>query len=302
MKIKNINILLAVCLGSVLAFTGCSKDDGATPERVTISEVPTITTNIDPTGSPAIDMLNLAGFNGKFKVANYFTTGPTPTKVDIVVRKWRTTVSNANVKVFKTNVTTLPANFTVTAAEIAALFGVPIALGDNYDFAPDFYYGDRKFEAFPATGNGTGAGLNGMPFFSELSRFTAICKYDPAIYQGNFVVVSDAFGDFVPGEVVPLTRLSRNSFSFIDPYVTNPIAITVVVDTLNNQLSVTKQKIGDKFTWSNTYTNPNASVTKNATSYAAPCDKTLDIGINFTADQAPNGFVGQPFVLKLRKQ
>ena len=47
MKLRKINILLAVSLGAVIAFSGCSKDDGAIPERVTITEVPTVTTNID---------------------------------------------------------------------------------------------------------------------------------------------------------------------------------------------------------------------------------------------------------------
>ena len=297
-KIKVLPILLV----AVVVFSGCEKDDGPIRESVSIAAVPTITTNIDPTGSQAIDMLNLGSFSGKFKVDQYFPGTTPPTKVDIVVRKWRGTASNGNVKVFKTNITTLPANFTVTAAEIATLFGAPLALGDNYDFGPDIYVGDRKFEAFPAVGNGTGAGLNGQPFFSEFTRFSAICKYDPDLYSGNFVVISDAFGDFVPGEIVPITKINRYQFSFIDPYVTNPLPIIVTVDTLNNQLSVAKQKIGDAFTWDLSLTNPNAAVTKAATSFVAPCSKTIDLPIAFTATQAPNGFVGQPFLLKLVKQ
>ena len=51
MKIRKINILLAVSLGAIIAFSGCRKDDGAISERVTITAVPTVTTNIDPTGS-----------------------------------------------------------------------------------------------------------------------------------------------------------------------------------------------------------------------------------------------------------
>src|SRR6188474_877976 len=148
MKIRKINILLAISLGAVIAFFGCRKDDGAIPERVTVTAVPTITTNIDATGSAAINLLNLASFAGKFKVDLYFPGTPPPNKVDIVIRKSNgTAVTNANVKVYKAGVTTFPSTFTVTAAEIATLFGVPIALGDNYDFAPDIYVGDRKFEA-----------------------------------------------------------------------------------------------------------------------------------------------------------
>src|SRR4030095_3619710 len=135
MKIRKINILLAASLGAIIAFSGCEKDDGAIPERVTVTEVPTITTNIDATGSQSIDLLNLASFSGKFKVALYFPGATPPSKVDIVVRKSNgTTVTNANVKLYKAGVTTFPTTFTVTSAEIATLFGAPIALGDNYDF------------------------------------------------------------------------------------------------------------------------------------------------------------------------
>ena len=294
MKIRNINVLLAFSLGAIIAFSGCRKDDGALRDRVTVTAVPTITTNIDATGSQAIDLLNLATFAGKFKVAQYFPGTTPPTKVDIVVRK---NASNANVKVFKTAVTALPTTFTVTAAEISALFGVAIALGDTYDFAPDVYVGDRKFEAFPVTGIGTGTGHNGQPLYSEFARFAAICAYNPDIYQGNFVVVSDAFGDFQPGEVVVLTKINNTQFSFIDPYVTNPLPIIVTINPLNNQATVTKQKIGNAFTWNLSYTNPNLTVTASTASFVAPCSKELRLNNVFSVDQGSFS----PYLLILRK-
>jgi hypothetical protein len=294
MKFRNINILLAVCLGAIIAFTGCKKDDGAIRERVSIADVPAITTNIDPSGSQAIDLLNLASFSGKFKVDLYFPGTTPPTKVDIVVRK---NGSNGNVKLYKAAVTTFPSTFTITAAEIATLFGVAVALGDTYDFAPDIYIGDRKFEAFPAVGAGTGTGVIAMPLFSEFARYAAICAYDPNIYQGNFVVVSDAFQDFQPGEVVPITKIDNTHFSFLDPYVTNPKPIIVTVNPLNNQLSITKQQIGDAFTWNLTYTKPNMAVTASTSSFVAPCSKTIDLNITYTVDQGSFG----TFLLKLKK-
>lgn len=295
MKIRKINILLALSLVAMVAFSGCEKDDGAISEDYSITAVPTISTPIDPTGSQAIDLLNKGAFAGKFKVEQYFPGSTPPTKIDVVVRK---NASNTNVKVFKAGVTSLPAAYTVTAAEIESLFGTAIALGDRYDFAPDIYVGDRKFEAFPVTGTAVGTGHAGHPLFSEFARFTAICAYDPNIYQGDFVVVSDAFGDFVPGEIVKLTKINNTQFSFIDPYVTNPLPIIVTINTLNNQATVTKQKIGDAFTWNLTYTNPNAAVAASTASFVAPCSKTLDLAITFTVDQ---GSFGGPFLLKLRK-
>ncbi|MEY2902021.1 MAG: hypothetical protein RLY89_1127 [Bacteroidota bacterium] len=286
MKIRKISIFLATFLGAILALTSCTKNDGPITNRVTINDIPAIQTKIDASGSQAIDLLNLASFNGKFTVSLYFADATGPSKVDVVVRK---NGSAANVKVFKAGVTTLPATFSVTSAELATLFGTPVALGDTYDFAPNIYIGDRMFEAFPATGNGTGAGVIAMPGFSEFSRFAAICAYDPAIYQGNFVVVSDGFGDFTPGEVVPITKVDNTTFSFIDPYATSPLPIIVKVNTLNNQLSVTKQKIGNAFVWNLGYTNPNVAVTASASSFVAPCSKTITLAIAYTVDQGSFG-------------
>ena len=281
MKIRKINILLALSLGAIITFSSCSKDDGAIPKDIAIAAVPTITNNIDPTGSQTIDLTNLATFAGKFKVDNYFPGTANPSKVDIVVRKWNgASANNANVKVFKTGITTFPSTFTVTAAEIVALFGVPIALGDNYDFASDIYVGERKFEAFPAVGNGTGAGLNGQPFFAEFARFTAICAYNPTTYKGNFVVVDDAWDDFQPGDVVAFTQINSTSFSFIDPFVLDPIPVVVTINPATNVATVAKQKIGSSWTYSAnpaTYPNPWLS----GTGSVAPCAKTLTLTMTY---------------------
>jgi len=305
MKIRKINILLAVSLGAIIALSGCRKDDGAIPERVSVVAVPTITTNIDATGSAAINLLNLASFAGKFKVDLYFPGTPPPSKVDIVVRKSNgTTVTNANVKVYKAGVTMFPSTFTVTAAEIATLFGVPIALGDNYDFAPDIYVGDRKFEAFPAVGNGTGAGLNGQPFFGEFVRYSAICLYDPEIYKGDFVVVSDAWADFTPGEIVTLTKIDNTKFSFLDPYATAPLKpIVVTVNTGNNTVSVPRQSVGTDWGWAvGTYTGAFVGTGGAATSsFVAPCDKTVNLNFNYGIDGGLT-FGGGPYLLVLKKK
>jgi hypothetical protein len=295
MKNRKINIFAALTLGLMIAFAGCKKDDGGVRKSVVIKDVPVVSTKIESTGSQAIDMLNLAGFSGKFKVDIYFPGAKPPDKVDIVVRK---NGSNANVKVMKKDVTTLPYSLTVTTADIAALFGVAVALGDTYDFAPDLYVGVNKYEAFPATGLGNGPGIIAYPLYSDFARFAAICAYDPAIYEGDFLVVSDAFGDFTPGEVVKFTKVSNNSFSFINPYVTSPLPIIVSINTLNNQATIAKQKVGNAFTWQLAYTNPNMAVSASATSVVAPCSKTITLAIAYTVDQGGFG----TFNLVLRKK
>jgi hypothetical protein len=231
MKMKNITILSALALVAVVAFSGCKKDDGAIRSNIAVDAVPTITTNVDAAGSQSIDLLNLAAFSGKFTVSNYFAGTANPTKVDIVVRK---NGVNTNVKVYKADVTSLPASFTVTAAELATLFGAPIALGDAYDFAPNITVNGKVYEAFLTTPGaiGTGPGVKAGPGFSEFASFGAICAYDPAIYQGDFVVVSDAWAGFQPGDVITLTKVSNTSFSFPDKwaYERPPVPIIVTVN------------------------------------------------------------------------
>ena len=295
MKNRKINIFAALTLGLMIAFAGCKKDDGGVRKSVVIKDVPVVSTKIESTGSQAIDLLNLAGFSGKFKVELYFPGATPPDKVDIVVRK---NGSNANVKVMKKDVTTLPYSLTVTSADIAALFGVAVALGDTYDFAPDLYVGVNKYEAFPATGLGNGPGIIAFPLYSDYARFAAICAYDPAIYEGDFVVVSDAFGDFTPGEIVKFTKISNSSFSFINPYVTSPLPVIVTINTLNNQATIAKQKVGNAFTWQLAYTNPNMAVSAGAASVVAPCSKTITLAIAYTVDQGGFG----TFNLVLRKK
>ncbi len=176
MKLRKINRLTAIGLSIVIAFTGCSKDDGAVPERVGIEDVPVVSTNLE-TGGTAANIIfgNQAAFQGSFKVTLFFPGAAAPGKVDVVVRKNATPANlNTNIKLYKADVTTLPATFTITAAEIATLFGTPLALNDTYDFAPDIYVGSKKYQAFPAVGLGSGAGVNGMSSvgFGEFVRFT----------------------------------------------------------------------------------------------------------------------------------
>ena len=290
MKNRKINIFATLTLGLIIALAGCKKDDGGIRSSVIINNVPAISTSIESTGSQAIDLLNLAGFSGKIQVSSYFQGATPPDKIDIVVRK---NGSSSNVKVFKKDITTIPATLSVTAAEIASLFGAPIALGDAYDFAPDLYVGVKKYEAFPAS-IGTQAvtsnnsGIQAYPGFSQFARFAAICAYNPAFYEGDFEVVSDAFGDFSPGEIVKFTKISNSSFSFIDPYVTSPLPIIVNINILNNQATITKQKIGNAFVWAS-YTNPNVAVAASSTSVVAPCSKTITLAIAYTVDQGSFG-------------
>ncbi len=161
MKLRKINIVTAVAFATAFAFTSCSKDDGAIPKDIGIEDVPAVSMNLE-SGAIAGDIVlaNQASFEGKFKATMYFDNAALPTKVDIMVRK---NGALASVKLFKADVTALPASFTITAAELATLFGAPLAVKDTYEFAPDIYVGNKKYEAWPASGvTGSGSGVTGM--------------------------------------------------------------------------------------------------------------------------------------------
>ena len=172
MKFRSSNILSAIALVFIVTFTACSKDDGPIPERIGIEDVPAVTTNLETGGTAAnITFANQAAFEGKIKLAMYFNDQTPPDKIDVVVRK---NGAAANVKVYKAAVTSLPANYTITAAEIETLFGAPLALNDTYDFAPDIYIGTKKYQAFPTTGLSAGQGITGMSSigYSPMVRFS----------------------------------------------------------------------------------------------------------------------------------
>jgi hypothetical protein len=298
MKNRKINIFAALTLGLMIAFAGCKKDDGGVRKSVVIKDVPVVSTSIESTGSQSIDLLNLATFSGKFKVSVYFPGATPPDKVDIVVRK---NGSNANVKVVKKDVTTLPYSLTVTSADLVALFGAAIALGDTYDFAPDLYVGVNKYEAFPVTGLGNGPGIISYPLYSDFARFAAICAYNPAIYEGDFVVQSDAWGDFVKGDIVTLTKISNTQFSFKHPYGVGqtPVVATVAA---NNSVSIPKSSVGSSWSYyTGTYAGAYIITAGAATSsFVAPCAQTLSLNLNYMVDAGTFG--GGPYLLVLKKK
>lgn len=172
---RKIKLLTALSLSALIVLTACSKDDGAIPKNIGIEDVPVVTTNTSTgTTTGTITYSNQAAFAGAFKVSLFFADAVPPTNVDVVVRKNVTTTNLGTVKLFKADNKTLPASFTITAAQIVALFGDTLKLNDTYDFAPDLYVGTKKYEAFPATGVGSGQGVTGMSAlgFGEYVRYS----------------------------------------------------------------------------------------------------------------------------------
>ncbi len=282
MKHNNIyNFLLPALMLFVGAFTGCTKDDGPIKGDVLsdIDAVPAISTKIDPAGSQSIDLTNLASFQGKFNVALYFEGAKPPEKVDVVVRK--SSGGSTTVKVYKADVTSLPASFTVSSSDIEGLFGA-IAVGDSYDFSVDIYAnGGKKYEAFPLGGIGTAAGPNGMPGYSEFARFGAICAYNPDIYEGQFVVETDEWNDYAPGTVITVEKVSDNQFSF-KYNVSDALPIIVTVNTANNVTSVTKQVYSPSGYGLGYGPISCQTVDGSSDNFVAPCDEEFSVRLVHT--------------------
>lgn len=289
----------------VLYAASCRKSDN--PRIPDLERVPVPFIKADATKSASIDVLNPASFSQTFTFDPYFPSDIPPKQMDLVVIK---NGVNTSVKTLQAGFTTFPATANVAGAQLISLFG-NIVLGDNFTFGLDITTQNGKvYHAFPAVGVGYGSGVLGEFAGSTNTtpiaagggvvyqlNFGAICAYDPSIYQGNFVVVKDDWQDLNPGDVVVLTKVNNNTFTFTypDPNIAPfpPPAVTVVVNTGNNNVTVAKQQIGTKIY--GIYDNPNVASTAGN---VKPCDQTFTVTLNWTVTQGNFG----NYELVLKKQ
>lgn len=279
------NIFIYTILVSFL-FASCKKDDGMVKNSITLERVPYMSLTKEA-GSPSeIIPSTITTFTGKLVVSPLYPSDALPTKVDVVVIKNGNT---NNVKTLRAGITTFPTVISWAGTELATLFNQPTVTCDQFTFGTIIYVGNKKYETWPAAGGpGFAAGTQiNQPGYSVTINYNTKVEYDPSIYQGNFVVVSDEFEDFAVGSTVAITQVSPTKFSFIQPAVTNPQAMVFTVDPATLGVSlIPKQKIGDAFTWPPFYTNPNVSVTVNAAqSFVSPCSKTITLMMNYSIDQ-----------------
>ncbi len=279
-KIITYSILAAITL-----LSACRKEDN--PNVPTLQRVPVPSLKKDASGAGTIIPSTIASFVGKVNVDVLFKTDILPKKMDLVVIK---NGNKATVKVLKSDITVFPSVVSFTGPELTALFGT-IVTCDFFELGVNITAKDGTvYEAFPAVGNAYGAGVAGQ--FGGVTTtliYSTKVEFDPTVYMGTFVTVSDEFEDFLGYEPV-LTSIDATHFSFISPAVTNPLPIIVTVDPNTLSATIANQKIGDKFTWSAAYTNPKASaLASNPLNKVSPCDKTLTLILNYTVDQGSFG-------------
>ena len=294
MKKSLLYIFLAL---TVLA--GCDKNDGPVPDDVKLERVPQpqIVRN---GGNVAIDVLNPASFQGKFDLAGvYFPSDVPPSKMDVVIRKNN---NNSNVKVIQAGVTTYPTTLTLTSAQLATLFGAPVALGDNYEISADVYTQDgKKYEAFPnipGVNRGWGSGIAGQPGASPSLIYSVICAYSPTLFgpigsTSAFEVLTDEWGDDpVNGWGPPagyrpevmVTVVDDTHLSFKSP-VNGTSTIVLTVNPLTNAITFTNQPYGD-FKVGPLQVDPGypygpATVSNRGPNSVSPCDLKINLAMTY---------------------
>lgn len=285
-------------------FTACKKDDGSVPKNVGLQRTPQPQITKDG-GSQAIDVLNLANFSASFKVGLYFAGDAAPSKMDVVIRKNRL---NSSAKVYKAAVSTFPSTYTITSADLEALFGTPVVLNDSYDISVDVYtQSGSKVEAYPIVPNNPslfsyGSGVSSQPGASLSIQYKAICAYNPSIYEGNFEVIDDAWADFLPGDVIELTRIDDTHISMVFPAALNPVPVVITINPLDNSATVAKQSTGSGWNYGPPgYPAPFVVTAGSASaSFVSPCDQTLTLALNY--GYSAGTFGGGPYVISMVKQ
>ncbi len=297
-------IVYSILAVLVLFTASCRKSDN--PRIPTLARVPVPYIKADATKSQSISVLNPTSFNQTFTFTPFFLDDAAPKQMDLVVIK---NGVNTSVKTIQAGFTAFPATANVTGAQLISLFGT-IKLGDTYTFGLDITTQDGTvFHAFPAVGVGYGSGVlneyNGATNTTPLAAgggviyqiaFGALCAYDPAIYQGNFVVVKDDWQDTSPGDIIVFTPIDATHFSFIYPTAVNPQPIIVTVNPANNTPSIALQTIGTAWVYDATPPPPTAKTTPGSKNNVAPCDKT--ISLNMTWTEGSGSFPNLVFSLK----
>jgi hypothetical protein len=282
-KIIAYSLLLAV------VFAACRKSDN--PKLPDLMRVPTPNLVLDPTSDKFISPASPATFKAKFAVDLKFKTDAPPKEMDLVVMKNN---SKANVKTVKADISAFPTAVEVTGQQLIDLFGAPIADGDEFVFGVDITtQSGMVFQAFPPGGNAWGTGVaNEAGGVATTLRFIKPCTFQSPSYAGEFVVVSDEWEDYHAGDVIDLTTVSANQFSF--EYATNPSTpIVVTVNTSDNSISVAKQSYG-KYGSTELFAQSTG-----ATNSVNPCDNSLQLTL--THSNSGGSSYGN-YTIKLKKK
>lgn len=274
-------------LAAIVLFS-CRKNDN--PKLPDLIRIPTPLITKDPTADQTISAQDPSKFSGKAIIDLLFKTDIKPQKFDAVIVK---NGNNAVVKTLQADITTFPTTIPITGAQLASLFGAPVVVGDKFDVGVDITtQNGQKYLAFPTVGAAYAASVNNQVGASVTARFEAICKFDAAAYQGDFVVVTDEWQDFLPGDVIPLKAVDATTVSFEYAVSSNSKPILIKVNPATNVTSVVKQVYGNY--GADVYS---AESVASADNVVSPCEQTISVRLVHTWKSS--SFTG---TIKLKKK
>ena len=270
--------IIIYSLLSVVLFASCRKSDNSKLPDVTRVPVPLITK--DATGNATIDGNAPNTFTGKFVVDLFFKSDVKPAKFDIVVIK---NGDKSIVKTIQAGVASFPTTLTITGLQLATLFGSPVVLGDKFDIGADVTtQGGQKFEAFPLSGVGYGAGVANQPGSSTSISYAAVCPFSINDFVGNASIDDQDFW----GAVYPVTVTLQGTDTYkVTGWVEEPTySVLIKVDAAALTVTVAKQVYGPTLP-TTPYTNPAVVGTGNIDA----CNHLITMSLTNTVTQGSFG-------------
>lgn len=315
---KKLLIYSFAILTALSVIVACRKSDNPKlPSGLT--SVPLLQFTKDATADAIIAAQVPDAFAGKFTVSLYFSTDVAPKSVDIMIIK---NGVHASAKLLLANVTSFPTTVTITGAQLKTLFGTSSVLGDSYDIGGTITAADgtvipafSTYEGAASYGSGllsqgtTGAANTKYKPAAPTVNYSAVCKFTMTDYGAigaiiPFTVVKDGWGDYNPGDLVPVTIVDATHFSFY--YATDPgpskMPVVVTVNPTTNSTSAATGPIG-------TYVLQGLSIAKYGTwgvvnvpdatnAVVSPCILQFGVNVNFTATGTGSTYTGGAIVLK----
>lgn len=199
------------------------------------------------------------------RVINFSVTSPTG-----AVEGTQYTISAKSVKI--------PAGKVVDSVTLKGLFS-------------GFPTGRRDTLIFKITGGDIPSLIGSDIYKLVLQKF---CPLNMSAFSGNFVVVTDGWQDYYPGDVVTLS-VSGNTVSFYYPTAYNVSPILINVDPITFATSVASQSYGR---YSAAGTLYSAKSVAGPNSVVVPCDNTISVELNHFSAAGNYG----NYIIKLRKQ
>ncbi|HRO46199.1 hypothetical protein [Agriterribacter sp.] len=301
---KNINAILIVLALPLLLLTSCKKEYG--PDKIPnfpvmdIAPVPKFA--LDPAGDLVIQQPE--DFKSKFTLDLYFPddqkTVPQSADVSIVMNN-----NYKDIRKFKTGVTTFPATFDITGADLANLFNIAIeeiVPGYKFEIRADFTLKDGTvipgFVALPDKSSPAkssspitaSSDVNNWPDSKTNIIYNAVCPLEIENFVGSFTANDPYFWeDSYP---VTITLEEPNVLKVTGLNQTPSESMKIKIDFKSFIATVDKQII-DPAPWFFSYTN----LAVQGTGTVDACNNVINLTLTWTVDQG--SFGSGDFIIKL---